>query len=292
METTSDTLWTSTSDGLRRELCRQLFPLQARLVLLVEFFERLTYYSVKSTLFIYLVTYFGQSREDSVAYVHGFIFLSYLSTVLGGALPDTGLGKLLAVCFFFGLYLLGVLLLFGSSVVPSPQLLKAGLVLVSLSAGCIKPSVSSLGGAAFGEDDQIGISFFFTAFYFSVNLSSALAVFGMPRLAGRECFGQDTCYSLGYSVAFGSLLLALVAFLGVFAASAVSVYRRGRTVVGDRQVCGAKKRCQQHSWPRWPPQRLGCCRCRSGGCFMTSRALPGSTRPAASTQSSQCAAAR
>ncbi|KAI5184326.1 solute carrier family 15 (oligopeptide transporter), member 1 [Nematocida homosporus] len=190
-------------------------PLHVLFLLAAEFFERFTYYSIKGILFIYLVSYFDYTREEAIAYVHIFIFLSYFFTLFGGLSSDRIFGKLLTIILFLGTYIVGVFFLLGSSIVKSKQLLHSGLLLISISAGCIKPSISSLGGDQFDQKDKKSITAFFTSFYFSVNISSALAIFGIPIIIDRPCFQKSTCYPLGYSFSFFSLLLSLVVFLGM-----------------------------------------------------------------------------
>lgn len=217
-------------DTLRsnRGLSSHLVPL----ILLGEFFERFTYYTIRAVLFTYVVTRFGYSREEGVAYVHGFIFLSYSSCVLGGIISDGLFGAATTICLFLVTYILGALSLTGSAVVGSGRLLHLGTSLVSFSAGCMKPAVSSLGG---GEAKREETDAFFTSLYFFINVSGAIAILVAPPLLSRSCFDLDTCYALPFSFSFFSILISLLLFLGI---SGVILFRRrvvpGRTTIRSK----------------------------------------------------------
>lgn len=185
------------------------------LILIAEFFERFAYYSIKGILFIYLISYFGYSREEGVAYVHLFIFASYIFTLAGGVLADRVFGRICTIVLFMLFYCCGLIFLFGSSVVQSRRILHLGLFFISVSAGCMKPSVSSLGGDLFEVSERKHLNSFFIAFYFAINISSALAIFGMPLIVDRPCFNRNSCYALGFSLSFLSLFSAFISFLCV-----------------------------------------------------------------------------
>ncbi|OAG29456.1 hypothetical protein NEDG_00589 [Nematocida displodere] len=194
---------------------------QVCFILVAEFFERFAFYSIRGALFIYVSSYYGYSREETISYVHGFMCSVYVSTVFGGVISDQVLGSVATIAVFCLTYALGILFLFGSSVVHSPSLLHSGAFLIALSAGCIKPSISSLGGDQFHCTETKRLASFFTAFYFSVNVSSALAFFSIPVLVGRGCFGKDTCYALGFASSFVSLAGFAAIFLLVPLAGAL-----------------------------------------------------------------------
>ncbi|KAI5180395.1 hypothetical protein NEOKW01_0699 [Nematocida sp. AWRm80] len=219
--------------GIKRSIrsSKGMHSLSVLFILLAEFFERFAYYGIKSMLFVYLSIFFGYSRERSISYVHGFVFLSYLSTLLGGLLSDKVFGKYITIGLFLICYIVGAFFLIGSALIRSGRLLSVGLVLVAGSAGGIKPSISSLGGDQFDKDDVKSISFFFNVFYFSVNASSALALFFMPLLVLRPCLDHDTCFSFGFSFSFISLCLALIVFIGIPVHRLIAMIKKNRTTL-------------------------------------------------------------
>lgn len=211
-------MWKEVAEEKRAHRDLHLSSRLVPLILLGEFFERFTYYTIRAVLFTYVVTRFGYSRDEGVAYVHGFIFLSYSSCVLGGIISDGVCGAATTICIFLLTYILGALSLTGSAVVGSGRLLHMGAFLVSFSAGCMKPAVSSLGG---GETGREGADAFFTSLYFFINVSGAIAILVAPPLLSRPCFELDTCYALPFSFSFFSILLSLLLFLGISGAMLV-----------------------------------------------------------------------
>ena len=98
--------------------------------------------------------------------------------------------------------MIGIVLLSVSSIpikytLPSPWLAFAGLGLLALRTGGIKPCVSSFGGDQFNPAEVKRIARFFAIFYFTVNAGSVLSMLITPILRqDLHCFGMDSCFPI------------------------------------------------------------------------------------------------
>jgi dipeptide/tripeptide permease len=138
--------------------------------ILMEFFERGSYYGVMSVLSVYLVMNtadggLGFSKE-SVGVIKSTITpLLYLLPILAGALADRfGYRRLLMLAF--ALMSLGYLL---TSQVTSYTAVFASLLLMAVGAGIFKPIIS---GTIARETDESNSSLGFGIFYWSINLGA------------------------------------------------------------------------------------------------------------------------
>ena len=85
----------------------------------------------------------------------------------------------------------------------------AGLFLVSIGTGCVRPCVVALGGDQFKLPEQEKqLTEYFSVFYFAISVGSLAAYFLTPVL-GKDvmCFGGQ-CYSLAFSVTTGAMMVA------------------------------------------------------------------------------------
>lgn len=86
----------------------------------------------------------------------------------------------------------------------------AGLLMIAVGVGCIKPCVSSLGGDQFQLPQQDAkLTSFFSIFYFSINAGSLVATYLTPELRFLHCLGHDSCYPLAFGVPAALLLLSI-----------------------------------------------------------------------------------
>ncbi|MDP2424434.1 MAG: MFS transporter [Bacteroidales bacterium] len=139
-------------------------------VIIMEFFERGSYYGVMSVLSVYLVMStdnggLGFSKE-SVGVIKSTITpLLYLLPILSGAIADRfGYRRLLM--FAFGIMSLGYFL---TSTVTSYQLVFLSLLLMAIGAGFFKPLIS---GTIARETDEHNSTLGFGIFYWSINLGA------------------------------------------------------------------------------------------------------------------------
>lgn len=88
----------------------------------------------------------------------------------------------------------------------------AGLILISIGTGGIKPCVFSFGGDQFQlPEQQVQLRRFFNRFFTAIYVGMLISTFVTPELRKSvPCFGRDTCYPL----AFGMLSLLMITALG------------------------------------------------------------------------------
>lgn len=121
--------------------------------------------------------------------VHGFIFLSYLSPILGGLISDGYLGKYwtivsLSIVYCIGQSIISITAIPGVTGFPPHWWgVVLGLLLVSLGTGGIKPCVSSFGGDQFGETPSPKLlTSYFAIFYMCINVGSTMSAFLTPLI--------------------------------------------------------------------------------------------------------------
>ena len=86
-----------------------------------------------------------------------------------------------------------------------------GLLLISVGTGGIKPCVAAFGGDQFRLPDQKDLlQHFFSLFYFTINLGGFVGMILTPILRKWvSCFGDDTCYALGFGFPAALMVLSL-----------------------------------------------------------------------------------
>jgi proton-dependent oligopeptide transporter, POT family len=157
--------------------------------------ERFSYYGMNSILVIFMTKYLTDkmghlsvmSPESAEGWYHMFVFSLYLLPIIGAVLADAVFGKFWVVFWISIVYCLGhaTLALIGSPVahmIEPRYLLAAGLLLIAIGAGGIKPCVSTNVGDQFGETNKHLLTRVFNWFYFSINAGSAFSTILIPWL--------------------------------------------------------------------------------------------------------------
>lgn len=149
--------------------------------------ERFSFYGMKAALAIFLANYLGvlggesMSEANATAYVSFFNSAVYLTPLLGAVIADVFLGKYRTIITLSVVYCLGHLCLAFMGVAGSVQVwLLAGLGLISLGAGGIKPCVSSHVGDQFGLKNQHLLTKVFNIFYLSINFGAVISNLAIP----------------------------------------------------------------------------------------------------------------
>jgi len=161
--------------------------------------ERFSFYGMRNILTVFLIDWLlrnqvpAQSEREASAKAvfHLFVFGVYFTPLLGGFLADRFLGKYRTVLYISLLYCLGhaCLAMFHDD----PKGFYAGLVLIALGSGGIKPCVSALVGDQFTAENKHLVNKVFAIFYWSINLGSFFASLLIPK----------TLRLFGPAVAFG-----------------------------------------------------------------------------------------
>lgn len=154
--------------------------------------ERFSFYGMKAVLAVFMVQYLhlmdgrglgSMNEAEATAKVHLFNGAVYLTPLLGALLADILIGKYrtiiaLSLVYCAGHAALACMGVFGNS----PWWLAAGLGLIALGSGGIKPCVSAHVGDQFGSRNAHLLPRIFNWFYFSINLGAFVSMMLTPWL--------------------------------------------------------------------------------------------------------------
>ncbi|WP_242346126.1 POT family MFS transporter [Anaeromyxobacter terrae] len=174
------------------------YPPQVKYIVGNELCERFSFYGMRSILTLYMIQYLLFAQQDAKAYFHYFVMANYLTPLVGGWIADRFWGRYRTILWISLGYVAGHAVL---AIWETPAGLLAGLSLIALGAGGIKPCVSAFVGDQFGQSQQTLMQRVYGWFYWSINLGSASANLLIPWLLKRH----------GASVAFAipGVLMAL-----------------------------------------------------------------------------------
>ncbi len=173
-----------------------------------ELWERFSYYGMRAILMLYMVAPVasGGLAFDTVkaAGIYGLYTGSvYFTAIPGGWIADKLLGLRGAVLAGGVLIALGHYCLFGAA---SPTLFFAGLVLIVLGTGLLKPNVSSIVGELYPSGDgrrDAG----FSIFYMGINLGALVS----PLICGW--LAQKVGWHWGFGAAAFGMTLGVLQFV-------------------------------------------------------------------------------
>ncbi len=154
--------------------------------------ERFSFYGMKAVLAVFMANYLhlmdsgigiAMSEAEATEKVHIFNGWVYLTPFLGALLADVVLGKYRTIIILSIIYCLGhgALALMGTGG-SSPTWLFAGLAMIALGSGGIKPCVSAHVGDQFGSKNAHQLPRIFNWFYFSINIGAAISMILTPWL--------------------------------------------------------------------------------------------------------------
>ena len=185
--------------------------------------ERFSFYGMRNILTVFLMTSLllavpeDLRKAEAKEVFHTFVIGVYFFPLLGGWLADRFFGKYPTILWFSVIYCAGhaCLAIFENSI-PG---FYAGLFLISLGSGGIKPLVSAFVGDQFDKSNRSLAQKVYDAFYWIINFGSFFASLFMPVLL--KAFGAR--------VAFGVPgLLMLVATLILWSGRAKYVHQPAR----------------------------------------------------------------
>ena len=191
-------------------------PAQTKYIVGNEACERFSFYGMRSILVAYMTGMLLMSKNEATEVVHLFIACTYLLPLLGAWLADRFLGRYRTIISISLLYCLGNAVLamadFAGDVEARKWVLFAGLAIIAVGAGGIKPCVSAFVGdqVPAGEKNSSTMTRLYAAFYWSINLGSFFSFLVIPWV--RQ--------NWGYSWAFG--------IPGIFMALATLIFWLGR----------------------------------------------------------------
>ncbi len=173
-----------------------------------EFWERFSYYGMRSLLVLYIIDTFFQnvdvSERKTIAYgIFGaYGALVYATPVIGGVIADKFIGYRKAITLGAVLMAIGHLLM----AFKGEMMFYAALGLLIVGNGFFKPNISALVGSLYPEGDTRRESGF-TIFYMGVNLGA----FFSPLVCGW--LGMEYGWHYGFGSAGIGMLIGLIIFL-------------------------------------------------------------------------------
>jgi POT family proton-dependent oligopeptide transporter len=154
----------------------------------VEMWERFSYYGMRAILVLYAVALPAQGglgfNTQRAASLYGtYTMAVYLLSVPGGLIADRWLGARRAVV------LGGMIIACGQFALVAPALpsFYAGLCLIAIGTGLLKPNISVMVGALYGEKDPRRDSGF-SLFYMGINVGAVMAPLVCGYLAEGPAF--------------------------------------------------------------------------------------------------------
>lgn len=178
------------------------FPPQIKYIVGNEACERYSYYGMRSILVVFMiqVLMFQEARATSV--YHLFAGACYLFPVLGAFISDRIWGKYKTILYLSLVYCAGHAVL---AIWETEMGLYAGLALIALGSGGIKPCVSAHVGDQFRANQTHLLKKVYELFYFMINFGSFFSTLITPW----------TLKAYGPSVAFGipGVLMLIATFV-------------------------------------------------------------------------------
>ena len=174
---------------------------------LTEMWERFSYYGMRALLVLYMVAPAGGGGlgfdVSKATRIYGlYTGAVYFTNIFGGLLADSVLGARLAVL------LGGIIIACGhfSMALKALPSFYAGMFLIVIGTGLLKPNISVMVGKLYQEDDPRRDSGF-SIFYMGINLGAMVA----PLICGY--IGQRISWHLGFAMAGIGMTLGLIQYV-------------------------------------------------------------------------------
>lgn len=167
------------------------FPPQIKYIVGNEGCERYSYYGMRSILTVFMTTHLLMTNEHATEVMHLFMGACYLLPLFGSLIADYFLGRYRTILYLSLFYCVGhaVLAIYEGT----EGGLYAGLALIALGSGGIKPCISAFVGDQFRADEKNLLNKVYDLFYFMINFGSFFSTIATPL----------TLKYYGPSVAFG-----------------------------------------------------------------------------------------
>ena len=155
------------------------YPPQIRFIIGNEGCERFSFYGMRAILVAYMVDWLAMPAHEAKAAYHWFMMACYLTPLAGGWLADRLWGRYRVVLWLSLGYVAGHATI---ALWETRWGLAAGLALIAIGSGGIKPCVSALVGDQFRPDQRRLLERVFAAFYWIINLGSFSAKLAIPAI--------------------------------------------------------------------------------------------------------------
>ena len=170
--------------------------------------ERFSFYGMKGILVVFMTKYLldssgnpdFMSEEQAKVWYHNFTSAVYFFPILGAIIADWFLGKYRTILYLSIVYCIGHLCLafmdLHMAIGQPKDWLFAGLILIAVGSGGIKPCVSAHVGDQFGKGNAHLLEKIFGWFYFSINLGAFASTLLTPYLLNHPSFGPAYAFGL------------------------------------------------------------------------------------------------
>src|SRR5256714_13333199 len=167
-----------------------------------EMWERFSYYGMRGFLILYMVKALGFTDQHAGAVYGNYVSSVWLAAIVGGVVADRWLGQYRSVLVG------GVIIALGHFTLAFHALpfFYAGLSLIVIGTGLLKPNASALVGSLYEQGDARRDAGF-SIFYMGINLGAFLG----PLIAGRLAEGVD--WHIGFACAGVGMLLGLTQYV-------------------------------------------------------------------------------
>jgi POT family proton-dependent oligopeptide transporter len=167
-----------------------------------EMWERFSYYGMRGFLILYMTKALAFTDTQASNAYTTYVSSVWLTPILGGLIADAWLGQYRSVL------LGGIIIALGHFTLAFHGLafLYAGLGLIVIGTGLLKPNISTLVGGLYEQGDERRDAGF-SLFYMGINLGAFLG----PIIAGRIAEGID--WHLGFACAGFGMLLGLTQYV-------------------------------------------------------------------------------
>ena len=167
-----------------------------------EMWERFSYYGMRGFLILYMTKALGFTDPHAGAVYGNYVGSVWLAAIFGGVIADRWLGHYRSVLIG------GIIIALGHFTLAFHALSSfyAGLSLIVIGTGLLKPNVSTLVGSLYEQGDERRDAGF-SIFYMGINLGALLG----PLVAGKLAEGVD--WHLGFACAGVGMTLGLVQYV-------------------------------------------------------------------------------
>lgn len=178
------------SKHLSAPLATTKMPPSVPYILANETAERFAFYGMYSILVVFMTNNLlgangvlkPMADESAKAWFHWFTAAVYFMSIVGAVVSDLWLGKFKTIIGFSLVYCVGFLVL----AMDHTRLgLAAGMILIAIGSGVIKPCVSANVGDQFGASNKHLIEKVYSWFYFSINVGAAVSMWYCPILLDK-----------------------------------------------------------------------------------------------------------
>src|SRR5256712_6784977 len=167
-----------------------------------EMWERFSYYGMRGFLFLYMVKALGFTDTHAGAVYGNYVSSVWLVAIVGGFVADRWLGQYRSVLIGGAIIALGHFTLAFHAL----PFFHAGLWLIVIGTGLLKPNASTLVGSLYEQGDERRDAGF-SIFYMGINIGALLG----PIVAGKIAEGID--WHLGFACAGVGMTLGLIQYV-------------------------------------------------------------------------------